>query len=115
MNNLVPSANGKIKDLERAGDSDNGGMVPPGVTSFKLYFPRIPKIGNSVVVVNTSGKAGAQIPHPPLGDDSSPRGGVMQYAGNLTRFTRMCVTSHSQPLINTKYQIPSNKLIVNNN
>jgi hypothetical protein len=24
--------------------------------------------------VNTSGKAGAQIPHPPLGDDSSPRG-----------------------------------------
>jgi hypothetical protein len=24
--------------------------------------------------VNTSVKAGAQIPHPPLGDDSSPRG-----------------------------------------
>jgi hypothetical protein len=24
--------------------------------------------------VNTSGKAGAQIPHLPLGDDSSPRG-----------------------------------------
>jgi hypothetical protein len=24
--------------------------------------------------VNTSGKAGAQIPHPPLGDDSSPWG-----------------------------------------
>jgi hypothetical protein len=24
--------------------------------------------------VNTSGKAGAQIPHPPLGDVSSPRG-----------------------------------------
>jgi hypothetical protein len=24
--------------------------------------------------LNTSGKAGAQIPHPPLGDDSSPRG-----------------------------------------
>jgi hypothetical protein len=24
--------------------------------------------------VNTSGKAGAQIPHPPLGDDSSPHG-----------------------------------------
>jgi hypothetical protein len=26
------------------------------------------------VCVNTSGKAGAQIPHLPLGDDSSPRG-----------------------------------------
>jgi hypothetical protein len=28
--------------------------------------------------VYTSGKAGSQIPHPPLGDDSSPRGGIMQ-------------------------------------
>jgi valyl-tRNA synthetase len=37
----------------------------------------------------------------------------MQYAGNLTRFTRLSVTSHSQPLNNKKYQIPSNKLIVN--
>jgi hypothetical protein len=26
------------------------------------------------IVVNTSGKAGAQIPHLPLGDDSSPHG-----------------------------------------
>jgi hypothetical protein len=26
----------------------------------------------------------------------------------------MCVTSHSQPLINAKYQIPSNKLLANN-
>jgi hypothetical protein len=39
----------------------------------------------------------------------------MQYAGNLTRYTRLSVTSYSQPLINTKYQIISNKLIVNNN
>jgi hypothetical protein len=39
----------------------------------------------------------------------------MQYAGNRTRFTWLCVTSQSQPLINTKYQIQSNKLIVNNN
>jgi hypothetical protein len=39
----------------------------------------------------------------------------MQYVGKLTRFTRLCVTSQSQPLINTKYQIPSNKLLVNNN
>jgi hypothetical protein len=65
--------------------------------------------------VKTSGKAGAQIPHLPLGHDSSPWGEIMQYAGNLTRFTRLCVTSHSQPLINKKYKIPSNKLIVNNN
>jgi hypothetical protein len=64
--------------------------------------------------VNTSGKAGAQIPHLPLGDDSSPRG-RMQYAGNLTLFTWMCVTSHSQPLINAKHQIASNKILVNNN
>jgi hypothetical protein len=39
----------------------------------------------------------------------------MQYAGNLTRFTQLCVTSHSQPLINTKYKIQSNKLLANNN
>jgi hypothetical protein len=45
--------------------------------------------------VHTSGKAGTQIPHLPLGHDSSPWGEIMQYAGNLTRFTRMCVTSHS--------------------
>jgi hypothetical protein len=54
--------------------------------------------------VNTSGKAGAQIPHLPLGDDSSPWVGIIQYVFNLTRFTRLCVTSHSQPLINTKYK-----------
>jgi hypothetical protein len=65
--------------------------------------------------VNTSGKAGAQIPHLPLGDYSSPLGGIMQYVGKLTRFIWMFVTSHSQPLINTKYKIPSNKLILNNN
>jgi hypothetical protein len=34
-----------------------------------------------------------------------PLGEIIQYAGNLTRFTRLCVTSHSQPLINTKYQV----------
>jgi hypothetical protein len=56
------------------------------------------------LLVNTSGKAGAQIPHLPLGDDSSPLGEIMQYVCNLTRFTRLCVTSHSQPLINTKYK-----------
>jgi hypothetical protein len=47
--------------------------------------------------VNTSGKAGAQIPQLPLGE-------IIQYVFNLTRFTRLCVTSHSQPLINTKYK-----------
>jgi hypothetical protein len=54
--------------------------------------------------VNTSGKAGAQITHLPLGDDSSPLGEIIQYVFNLTRFTRLWVTSHSQPLINTKYK-----------
>jgi hypothetical protein len=54
--------------------------------------------------VNTSGKSGAQIPHLPLGDDSSPLGEIIQYVFNLTRFTRLCVTSHSQPLINAKYK-----------
>jgi hypothetical protein len=29
----------------------------------------------------------------------------MQQADNLTWLTQLCVTSHSQPLINTKYQI----------
>jgi hypothetical protein len=55
--------------------------------------------------VNISGKAGAQITHLPLGDDSPPLlGEIMQYAFNLTRFTWLCVTSHSQPLINAKYK-----------
>jgi hypothetical protein len=55
--------------------------------------------------VNTSDKAGEQIPHLPLGDDSSPWGGIIQYVCNLTWFTRLCVTSHSQPLINAKYKL----------
>jgi hypothetical protein len=54
--------------------------------------------------VNTSDNAGAQIPQLPLGDDSSPLGEIMQYVCNLTWFTRLSVTSHSQPLINAKYQ-----------
>jgi hypothetical protein len=54
--------------------------------------------------VNTSGKAGAQIPHLPLGDDSSPLGEMMHYVCKLTRFTRLSVTSHSQPLINAKHK-----------
>jgi hypothetical protein len=28
----------------------------------------------------------------------------MQYADNLIRITRLCVTSHSQPLINAQHQ-----------
>jgi hypothetical protein len=47
--------------------------------------------------VNTSGKACAKIPHPPLGE-------IIQYMFNLTRLTPLCVTSYSQPLINTKYK-----------
>jgi hypothetical protein len=52
--------------------------------------------------VNTLGKAGAKVPHLPLGDDSSPLGGIIQYIFNLTWFTQLCVTSHSQPLSNAK-------------
>jgi hypothetical protein len=33
-----------------------------------------------------------------------PPGEIIQYVFNLTRFTRLCVTSHSQPLINTTYK-----------
>jgi hypothetical protein len=55
-------------------------------------------------VVSTSGKAGAQIPHPPLADDSFPWGEIIHYVFNLTRFIRLGVTSHSQPLINTKFE-----------
>jgi hypothetical protein len=54
--------------------------------------------------VNTSGKAGSQIPHLPLGNDSSPLGVMIQYVCTITRSTWMCVTSHSQPTINTKYK-----------
>jgi hypothetical protein len=54
--------------------------------------------------VNTSGKAGAQIPQLPLGDDSPPLGEIMQYVCTLTRSTRLSVTSHSHPLINAKHQ-----------
>jgi hypothetical protein len=51
--------------------------------------------------VNTSGKAGAQIPPPPW-EMILPLGEIMQYVCNLTRLTRLSVTSHSQPLINAK-------------
>jgi hypothetical protein len=57
-----------------------------------------------IVGFNPSGKAGAQIPQLPLEDDSPPAE-IMQYVRDLTRSTRMDVPSHSQPLINAKYQI----------
>jgi hypothetical protein len=37
-------------------------------------MPNKPGPSAAVLAVNTSGKAGAQIPHLPLGDDSSPWG-----------------------------------------
>jgi hypothetical protein len=40
---------------------------------------------------------------------------IEQQAYNLICITRMCVTSHSQPLINAQYLMASNKLLVNNN
>jgi hypothetical protein len=64
--------------------------------------------------VNTSGKAGAHILHIPLGDESSPSGDrAADY--NLIRITWLCVTSHSQPLINAQHLMASNKLLVNKN
>jgi hypothetical protein len=33
-----------------------------------------------------------------------PLGEIMQYVCKLTRSTRLCATSHSQPLINAKYK-----------
>jgi hypothetical protein len=87
----------------------------PNLSKFRLYSDNIDLSGDSALYgpfefsntstrVNTSGKAGAQIPHLPLGDDSPPLGEMMQYVCKLTRFTRLCVTSHSQPLINAKYK-----------
>jgi hypothetical protein len=42
-------------------------------------------------------------PNPPW-EMIHPLGEIMQYVCNLTRFTRLGVTSHSQPLINTKHK-----------
>jgi hypothetical protein len=39
---------------------------------------------------------------------------IEQQAYNLIRITRMCVTSHSQPLINAQHLVTSNKILVNN-
>jgi hypothetical protein len=36
----------------------------------------------------------------------------MHYVRRLIRFTRLCVASHSQPLINTKYQIQVTKYLL---
>jgi hypothetical protein len=40
---------------------------------------------------------------------------IEQQAYNLIHITRLCVTSHSQPLINAQHLMESNKLLVNNN
>jgi hypothetical protein len=40
---------------------------------------------------------------------------IEQKAYNLIRITRLCVTSHSQPLINAQNLMASTKLLVNNN
>jgi hypothetical protein len=74
------------------------------IMAFSFAVPRLKDGVRDMIVVKTSGKAGAQIPHLPLGDDSSPLGEIMQYVCNLTRSTRLSVTGHSQPLINAKYQ-----------
>jgi hypothetical protein len=43
-----------------------------------------PTVQVQPIFVNTSGKAGAQIPHLPLGDDSSPRG--RQFSSRITLY-----------------------------
>jgi hypothetical protein len=43
-----------------------------------------------------------------------PPGGIMQYVCDLTRSTRMGVPSHSQPLINAKYQFQVTNYLQNN-
>jgi hypothetical protein len=78
------------------------GTTPSQPSPVRDIGPSTPCFGQ--YSVNTSGKAGAQITHLPLGDDSPPLGEIIQYVFNLTRFTRLCVTSHSQPLINAKHQ-----------
>jgi hypothetical protein len=72
----------------------------PGDTSTRTAGLTTAKI--LINSVNTSGKAGAQIPQ--LGRRFTPLGERMQYVCNLTRFTRLGVTSHSQPLINAKHK-----------
>jgi hypothetical protein len=63
--------------------------------------------------VNTSGKASAQILHPPWEMIHLPLE-INQQAYNLIRITRLCVTSHSHPLINAQHLMESNKLLFNN-
>jgi hypothetical protein len=70
--------------------------------------------GRSVTGVNTKGKAGAHILHPPWEMNHLPRE-IEQQAYNLICITRMCVASYSQPLINAQYLVTSKKLLVNNN
>jgi hypothetical protein len=50
-----------------------GGRLILGMNS-KVFMSIKPSIYGSCASVNTSGKAGAQIPQLPLGDDSSPWG-----------------------------------------
>jgi hypothetical protein len=54
--------------------ADTGATVN-ATTNSSAMIKKSERNGNDSVTVNTSGKDGAQIPHLPLGDDSSPRGG----------------------------------------
>jgi hypothetical protein len=44
------------------------------VAGDQIEYPGEKSTRTAGLTVNTSGKVGAQIPHPPLGDDSSPWG-----------------------------------------
>jgi hypothetical protein len=66
-----------------------------------------------IVIVNTSGKAGAQIPQLPLGDDSPPGGD-----NAVCVYPHKVYTAESDKSLTATYQyktpIPSNKLLVTN-
>jgi hypothetical protein len=63
--------------------------------------------------VNTSGKAGAQIPQLPLGDNSSPWGDNAVCMYPHTAYTDECNKSLTATY-QCKIQIPSNTLLANN-
>jgi hypothetical protein len=63
--------------------------------------------------VSTSSRAGAQIPHLPLGDDSSSGGDNPVCMYTYTVYTAVCNKSLTSTY-QCKTQIPSNKLLANN-
>jgi hypothetical protein len=84
--------------------------IPGTDTCFFIELKNIPEDRN---IVNTSGKAGSQIPQLPLGDNSSPGGDI-----SVCVYPHKVYTSESDKSLTATYQcktpIPSNKLLVTN-